>query len=142
MRQTAFNGKLDKLLNDNCSDALYDAIKWADEQKEDVSPFDKEGFIDSYFAEAQNKISEADELLEQGKKDNANGDAFGLVTVIYSVVLFRIRYSRIVQEYSKPYVYIDSCDSCICICDNLYVYNTDADRLFNGKFLQTLIYFY
>ena len=46
--------------------------------------------IDSYFAEAQNKISEADELLEQGKKDNANGDAFGLVTVIYSVVLFML----------------------------------------------------
>ena len=33
-------------------------------------------------------IAEADKLLEQGKKDNANGDAFGLVTVIYSVVLF------------------------------------------------------
>lgn len=82
--------KLDKLLNDNCSDALSDAITWADEQKEDVSPFDKEGFIDSYFAEAQDKIAQADELLEQGKKDNANGDAFGLVTVIYSVVLFML----------------------------------------------------
>ena len=27
-------------------------------------------------------------MLEQGQKDNSNGDAFGLVTVIYSVVLF------------------------------------------------------
>lgn len=26
--------------------------------------------------------------LEQGQKDNAHGDAFGLVTVIYSIVLF------------------------------------------------------
>ena len=82
--------KLDKLLNDNCSDELYEAILWADEQDEDVSPFDKEGFVESYFAEAQDKIAEADALLEQGKKDNANGDAFGLVTVIYSVVLFML----------------------------------------------------
>ena len=29
-------------------------------------------------------------MLEQGKKDNANGDAYGLVTVIYSVVLFML----------------------------------------------------
>ena len=83
-----YDWKLEKLLNDNCSAELAQAITWALEQDEDTSPFDKEGFTDSYFTDANEMIAEADKLLEQGKKDNANGDAFGLVTVIYSVVLF------------------------------------------------------
>ena len=83
-----YDWKVEKLLNDNCSAELAQAINWAMEQDEDASPFDKEGFTDSYFTDAKEKIAEADKLLEQGKKDNANGDAFGLVTVIYSVVLF------------------------------------------------------
>lgn len=83
-----YDWKLEKLLNDNCSAELAQAINWAMEQDEDTSPFEKEGFTDSYFTDAKEMIAEADKLLEQGKKDNANGDAFGLVTVIYSVVLF------------------------------------------------------
>lgn len=83
-----YDWKLEKLLNDNCSAELAQAITWAMEQDEDTSPFEKEGFTDSYFTDAKEMIAEADKLLEQGKKDNANGDAFGLVTVIYSVVLF------------------------------------------------------
>lgn len=83
-----YDWKLEKLLNDNCSEELAQAITWAMEQDEDTSPFEKEGFTDSYFTDAKEMIAEADKLLEQGKKDNANGDAFGLVTVIYSVVLF------------------------------------------------------
>lgn len=83
-----YDWKIEKLLNDNCSAELAQAITWAMEQDEDTSPFDKEGFTDSYFTDAKEMIAEADKLLEQGKKDNANGDAFGLVTVIYSVVLF------------------------------------------------------
>lgn len=83
-----YDWKIEKLLNDNCSAELAQAITWAMEQDEYTSPFDKEGFTDSYFTDAKEMIAEADKLLEQGKKDNANGDAFGLVTVIYSVVLF------------------------------------------------------
>ena len=80
--------KLNQLYNDNCSDALYDAILWADEQEEYASPFDMEGFVDSYFEDAMLVLGESETLLEQGKQDNKNGDAFGLVTVIYSVTLF------------------------------------------------------
>ena len=54
--------KLDQLLADNCSDALYDAIEWADAQEEYASPFE----------------------------DNAHGDAYGLVAVIYSIELFML----------------------------------------------------
>ena len=80
--------KLNQLYHDNCSDELYDAILWADEQEEYATPFDKEGFVDAYFADAMTVLEESEALLEQGKAANQNGDAFGLVTVIYSVVLF------------------------------------------------------
>jgi len=45
------------------------------------------------YAEQKNDTAEMEKYqyqLEQGKKDNANGDAYGLVTVIYSVVLFML----------------------------------------------------
>ncbi len=80
--------KIDTLMYDNCTEEFYDAIEWALEQEEDVTPFDKEGYVDSYFTEANAVLDEADALLEQGKTDNANGDAYGLVSVIYSLVLF------------------------------------------------------
>lgn len=84
--------KIDQLIYDNCSEELVNAINWADEQSEltgeSYSPFDMDGFIDSYYTEAYEILDEADLYLEEGKQDNANGDAFNLVTVIYSVVLF------------------------------------------------------
>ena len=79
--------KIDTLMNDNCTDEFYDAIEWAMEQDYDATPFDKEGYVDSYFTEANAVLDEADALLEQGKTDNANGDAYGLVSVIYSLAL-------------------------------------------------------
>lgn len=80
--------KLDELYANNVSQELADAINWADEQADYASPFDKEGFIDSYFADAWPILEESEALLEQGQKDNANDDTFGLVTVVYSVILF------------------------------------------------------
>ena len=80
--------KIETLMNDNCTEEFYEAIEWAWDQDYDATPFDKEGYVDSYFAEANAVLDEADALLEQGKTDNANGDAYGLVSVIYSVVLF------------------------------------------------------
>ena len=80
--------KLEQIYADNVSEGLQAAIDWADGQDEYASPFDMEGYTDSYFADAQAVLDEAQETLEQGQKDNAHGDAFGLVTVIYSIVLF------------------------------------------------------
>ena len=99
-----YDWKIEKLLNDNCSAELAQAINWAMEQGEDTSPFDKEGFTDSYFTDAKEMIAEADKLLEQGKKDNANGDAFGLVTVIYSVVLFLLGIVGTFKQLPNRYV--------------------------------------
>ena len=79
--------QIDQLMSDNCTEEFLEAINWAMDQKENVTPFMKDGYTESYFAEAQATIEESDKLLEQGKKDNANGDAFGLVTVIVIIVL-------------------------------------------------------
>lgn len=80
--------KLNQIYADNVSENLQEAIDWADEQEEYASPFEMEGYVESYFADAQAVLDEAHATLEQGQKDNAHGDAFGLVTVIYSIVLF------------------------------------------------------
>ena len=82
------SAKIDLLIYDSCSDEFAEAIEWAFAQEEWASPFDKEGFMDSYYADAQAVLDESQEYLEQGQEDNSNGDRFGLVTVIYSLVLF------------------------------------------------------
>lgn len=82
--------KLNQIYTDNVSDNLQEAMDWADEQEEYASPFEMEGYVESYFADAQSVLDEAQATLEQGQLDNAHGDAFGLVTVIYSIVLFML----------------------------------------------------
>ena len=64
-----------------------DIVEWLKDDKAITSPFTQE-FIDTYFTEANAKLEEAEKVLEQGRQDNANGDKFSLVTVIYSVALF------------------------------------------------------
>ena len=80
--------KLDSLIYDTGSEEFIEAVEWAFDQPEYATPFDMEGFTDHYYAEAQQVIDESSDLLTQGQEDNANGDRYGLVTVIYSLVLF------------------------------------------------------
>jgi hypothetical protein len=84
--------KIDELISANMSEEMSVAFDWAmaetEARGESVSPFEKEGFVDIYFEAANDLLAQSYETLEQGKKDNSNGDTFGLVTVIYSVVLF------------------------------------------------------
>lgn len=84
------NWKINEILNNRVSDSFEEAIKWAFDQKEYATPFEKEGYVDSYYTEANETLVKSKEVLEQGKKDNANGDKLGLVTVFYSVVLFLV----------------------------------------------------
>lgn len=83
---------MDVLLQNNCSDGLAEAIEWAQAQEDETgyvtSPFEMEGFQESYFENANAELEEAEALLEDGQQSNKNGDNFNLVTVIYSVVLF------------------------------------------------------
>ncbi len=78
--------KIDTIRSDNCSKEFDEAIEWAFENN--ATPFDKEGYEESYYAEAQEKFEEAEALLKEGMQDNKNGDTYNLVTVIYSLVLF------------------------------------------------------
>ena len=63
-----------------------------------VSPFFDEEYVAGYFTTANELLAESQEVLERGKAANASGDAFGLVTVIYSIVLFLL---GIVSTFSK-----------------------------------------
>lgn len=81
---------LDHILTNSCSPEFLEAVNWALDKGGDASPFDKEGFVDSYYEDAQEVLEESEEKLEEGKQDNMNGDRFGLVTVFYSLVLFML----------------------------------------------------
>ena len=52
------------------------------------SPFDMPGITDAYFVSANEKLEQSQILLEEGQKDNAKGDAYNLVSVVFSLVLF------------------------------------------------------
>ncbi len=97
--------KADRLL-DNCPDEVRDAIDWAYEQDESgsISPFMKEGLIDSYFEKANSLLAESETYLEEGKKDSDKGDSYGLVTVIYSMVLFLLGIIGIFKSLKNRWV--------------------------------------
>ena len=107
--------KIETLIQDNCSERFAEAIDWALAQEEDVSPFDMEGYVDGYFADANAVLEEADALLEQGKTDNANGDAYGLVTVIYSLVLFLLGIVGIFKKIPNRLVILVFAAICLVI---------------------------
>lgn len=65
-----------------------DILAWLDTDDAMNSPFLDEEYENSYYEEALDILAESEAVIEQGQQDNANGDKFTLVTVIYSVVLF------------------------------------------------------
>ena len=77
--------------NDGVNDT-EDILAWLNDESGVAlnSPFYDEAFVQSYFDEANAKLDEAQLVLEQGQQDNANGDKFSLVTVLYSVALFML----------------------------------------------------
>ena len=80
--------KIESYIQENGSDILFDA--WEKMTDDMNSPFEVEGMVDKYFETANDLLAESQALLEEGQKDNANGDAYNLVNVIYSLVLFML----------------------------------------------------
>ncbi len=78
--------KLQGYIESNASEYLMYGIQNMTEEMS--SPFEVEGVTDSYFTKANELLAESRDLLEEGQQDNANGDKYNLVNVIYSVVLF------------------------------------------------------
>ena len=96
--------KIEAIRKDNCSEEFDAAIEWALSQEEDVSPFQKDGFLESYYAEAEEKLAESQKLLEEGMQDNKNGDTYNLVTVIFSLVLFLLGIVGIFKNIPNRFV--------------------------------------
>lgn len=137
--------QIDQLMSDNCTEEFLEAINWAMDQKENVTPFMKDGYTESYFAEAQATIEESDKLLEQGKKDNANGDAFGSCKRNLLGCTLYARYRRHIQESSEQKNCARCCSCRFYSCHYIYVYNSDADRiqysqLFRNGIKQNILY--
>lgn len=66
-------------------------INWVlNDENSTTSPFGNEDFVESYYTDARELIAESEAVLKEGQDDNAKGDTFNLVTVIYSVVLFML----------------------------------------------------
>ena len=126
--------KLNQIYADNVSENLQEAIDWADEQEEYASPFEMEGYVESYFADAQAVLDEAQATLEQGQKDNAHGDAFGLVTVIYSIVLFLLGIAGSFKSTTNKMVVI------IIGIIGLIAASIYADIAFTYRFFAVLIF--
>ncbi len=81
--------KLTAYIKQNCSAILLEGLTYINENPGKYeSPFEIEGLTDKYFTEANKLIEESQDLLKEGQQDNANGDAYNLVNVIYSLVLF------------------------------------------------------
>jgi hypothetical protein len=80
--------KLDQIMYNNVDDHLQEAIDWADAQQDYASPFDKEGFSESYYTDADQMYADGWAKMDEGQEANDLGDKQGLVTVIFSVVLF------------------------------------------------------
>ncbi len=93
--------KLDENLSEDMGNAVgwsiseddYDnptatILDWMDTPESMTSPFFDQAYVDTYFEKANDLLEQSTQALEQGREDNSNGDAFGLVTVIFSVVLF------------------------------------------------------
>ena len=80
--------KIDNYVDQNGSDILIDA--WDKMGDNMNSPFEVPGMIDKYYETANELLQESREVLEEGQRDNAHGDAYNLVNVIYSVVLFML----------------------------------------------------
>lgn len=66
-------------------------IDWVlNDENSTTSPFSNEDFVESYYTDARELITESEAVLKEGQEDNTKGDTFNLVTVIYSVVLFML----------------------------------------------------
>lgn len=82
--------KLDYLMYNNVSPDLEAAIAWADEQTDYASPFEMEGYVDSYYVDANTVLDSGYAKITAGNEANGHGDKQGLVTVIFAVVLFML----------------------------------------------------
>ena len=100
--------KISELISGNMSEDLWDAFVWAlDESErigETVSPFEMDGFMESYFEYALDLLAESEEIMEEGNVNSAHSDNQGLVSVIYAVVLFLLGVTSTLKGLREKYI--------------------------------------
>lgn len=79
--------KIEEFKKQNLTETLTEGIAWMEANNQD-NPFNMPGMSEKYFGSAQDKLEQSQALLEEGKQDNAKGDSYRLVTVIFSLTLF------------------------------------------------------
>ena len=122
--------KIQKIMNDNCSPKLSEAIKGINLQEKTSSPFEKEEFVNSYFEKAKELLDESQKVMEEGKQDNLRGDSYKLVTVIYSLVLFLLGIVGIFKDFqSRKALFIFSV--CILTFAIIYMFTIPMPTGFN-----------
>lgn len=90
--------KIEKTKQDNCSPKLLEAIKKAEAEGSSASPFDDQGFVESYFDDAKMLLEESQKAMEEGEIDNQRSDSYQLASVLYSLVLFLLGIIGVLQE--------------------------------------------
>ena len=122
--------KIQKIMNDNCSPKLSEAIKGINLQEKTSSPFEKEEFVNSYFEKAKELLDESQKVMEEGKQDNLHGDSYKLVTVIYSLVLFLLGIVGIFKDFqNRKVLFIFSV--CILFFGIIYMFTIPMPTGFN-----------
>lgn len=91
--------KINKIRKDSCSPRLQEALKETGSLEK--SPFENEDFANGYFEKAKAKLDESQAILEEGKLDNLHGDAYRLVSVIFSLVLFLLGIVGIFKDFQS-----------------------------------------
>ncbi len=81
-------------------------LAWMEKEEALVAPFTNEDFTAAYFESANALLAESAAAMDEGGKDNTNGDAYGLVTVIYGVVLFLLGIAGSFKSERNKYVII------------------------------------
>ncbi|MFI3170040.1 MAG: hypothetical protein R3Y06_08865 [Faecalibacterium sp.] len=85
-------------------DYVTTILDWMENEEAVNTPFADEEYFDSYYEYAYELLAESDAVLEQGKEDNANGDKFGLITVIFSVSLFLLGMISTMESVKNKYI--------------------------------------
>ena len=100
--------KIDELIEGNMSEEMEAAFIWAGNESErlgeNVSPFELESFVDSYFEHALELLAQSEEMLEDGNVNSTHSDHQGLVSVIYAVVLFLLGISASFKGLREKYI--------------------------------------
>lgn len=130
--------KIEKVKQDNCSPKLLEAMKKAEAEGSNVSPFENEEFTNSYFDDARTILEESQKAMEEGEIDNQRSDSYQLASVMYSLVLFLLGIIGVLSEYqSRKMLLVLS----VCILVVAFIYmltipmptGFDITSFFNNK---------